>query len=240
MKVFGIDFKEAVEKIKPMIGVVDKVEPKKQHIDKTAMSKLYKASSIIHKSDLAWKYLKSRSLGQCSPHVKLGFCRECYESETKKNHPAMLATFSDPNGNPLNIHRTYLTGEGKKLCIQSPKKFLPSNGTKLTGGACRLFNFKSGTLAVAEGIETAIAISIVHNIPVWATCSANLMEGFEVPEGVDRLEIYGDNDENYVGQKAAYTLAQKVVRERGIHVDVYVPAKRGTDFLDELANEITD
>lgn len=237
MQATGCDFMGAVEKISPIVGSIEPLEPNKP-INTDLMQKLYKTSMPMQKGDVAHKYLVNRGLSMMDKLPKLGYCPKCYESETKKEHPAIVATLVDKSGNPLNMYRIYLTRDGKKLNINSPKKMCPSNGRKLSGGAIRLYSFDGGTLGVAEGIETAIAVNTAHNIPVWATLGTSLMEKFELPEGVTRLEIFADNDENYAGQKAACTLANKIKISFGIPVNVYVPTKPGTDFLDELLEEI--
>ena len=54
-------------------------------------------------------------------------------------------------------------------------------------------------LGLAEGIETALAAHEIFGIPVWAAISANGVLSFEPPHSVKRLEIFGDNDSNFVG-----------------------------------------
>ncbi len=47
------------------------------------------------------------------------------------------------------------------------------------------------------------------------------------------MTVYGDNDESYTGQKAAYTLAFKL-KSKGYIVNVVLPEKQGEDFNDLL------
>ena len=90
-----------------------------------------------------------------------------------------------------------------------------------------------------EGIETAIAAHEVFNVPVWAALTAQLLESFEPPETVKTLHIFADNDRNFHGQKAAYTLAHRLKIEaarakREIEIFVRVPDVIDTDWLDVL------
>lgn len=88
-------------------------------------------------------------------------------------------------------------------------------------------------LGVAEGIETAIAVMLMYKIPCWSVLSESLMRTFVPPPEVTKLTIFGDNDKNFVGQRAAYELAWKTSL-KGIDVSVMIPDRPGTDFLDEL------
>jgi putative DNA primase/helicase len=45
--------------------------------------------------------------------------------------------------------------------------------------------------------------------------------------------VFGDNDEKYGGQKAAFTLAHRAA-VKGIEVSVKIPPDVGTDWLDYL------
>lgn len=59
------------------------------------------------------------------------------------------------------------------------------------------------------------------------------MEAFQPPPGVRTLHVFADNDENCVGQAAAYALAKRLSRT-GIKVNVQIPPTTGTDWLDVL------
>jgi len=236
MRAKGVDFLSAWGIVAPMVGSVEPTRPQGTN-GKDYMKELYKISRPLQKADIGWKYLFARGLGSIAI-PKLGFCPKCYESETKKEHPAIVATFIGKDGSALNMYRIYLTPDGKKLQISSPKKWLPSNGRKLPGGAIRLYPWVEGPLGIAEGIETALAIAYARTIPVWAATGTALLEAFDPPDGVTQLEIYGDNDANYAGQKAAYTLAHRIKRDRDIVVNVNIPAENGYDWLDVLKNEL--
>lgn len=233
----GIDFKTAAEKIAPLVSLIPvdgvRQEPK---YNAEVTRKLYLQSRPMQKNDLAYKYLCNRGLKDMDL-PKLRFSPKCYENETGKEHPAMLGIFMSHKDEALTIHRTYLTPDGQKLGVRSPKKILTPKHP-MPGGAVRLYDWSEGPLAIAEGIETAIAVSIVRKIPVWAALTSTLLQSFIPPEGVTSLEIYGDNDINFTGQKSANVLAHRVCMERNINVDVFLPNKRGTDFLDELITEI--
>ena len=97
--------------------------------------------------------------------------------------------------------------------------------------AVRLFAVVDA-MGVAEGIETAIACTELFEIPTWAAISANGMETFMPPPGIRRVHVFGDNDPNFTGQKAAYILAHRLARD--LEVEVSIPPDPGTDWLDVL------
>lgn len=229
MKSLGIDFKSAIEKITSVVGVCQESPIiEKEYDRKKSLNKLWKSSKKLCGSDPVSKYLHQRGLVLTPNYVR--FAPECYESETKANMPAMVAMFLGPDGKPLTIHRTYLNGAGK-AAIKSPKKIMPSVAP-LIGGAVRLFPAEESTIGIAEGIETAIAATQFSGLPCWATLSASMMKGFIPPEGVRKVVIFSDNDSNFTGQAAAYSLANRLYLD-GLVVDVELPAI-GKDFNEYL------
>ena len=68
------------------------------------------------------------------------------------------------------------------------------------------------------------------------TDCARCRDTFEPPEIVRKLTIFGDNDRNYRGQKAAYVLANRLAvdKHREISVEVLLPPTPGQDWLDVL------
>jgi putative DNA primase/helicase len=140
----------------------------------------------------------------------------------------MLALITAPDGSGASLHRTYLK-DGKKAPVLKPKKIMP--GLPLSGAAVRLFGVET-TLGIAEGIETALAASEAFSIPVWSAISAAGLELWTPPDEVKRVVVFGDNDENMTGQKAAYALAHRLSL-KGIDVSVEIPATVG-DWADDL------
>ncbi len=75
--------------------------------------------------------------------------------------------------------------------------------------------------------------------PTWAAINCGNLEKLWIPDTVERVCIYADNDANaeFAGQASAYILAQRLVREArkaGLKrsVDVFVPKQAGTDWAD--------
>lgn len=163
--------------------------------------------------------------------------------------PAMLAAVMDPSGRVCNIHRTYLSEDGRKAKIISPdgeildaKKLM--SGLPWTGGGIRLTEGADRSLGVAEGIETSLAASVFAGVPTWSVVSTSGMAKFAVPEHVDVLTIFADHDApdakgKKPGFEAAHALSKREdvmarVKARTLRVTVRTPARPGMDIADLL------
>src|SRR3546814_16330070 len=79
-------------------------------------------------------------------------------------------------------------------------------------------------MGVAEGIETALAVTRDFGIPCWSTISADGLKAFTPPAIVKRLRIFGDNDPKYGGKAEAYALAHRMsVRLDCVECSVEIP-----------------
>ena len=145
-------------------------------------------------------------------HPALGYYEKDASGRSKKvcEYPAMLACIQKADGHAVTLHRTYLK-DGKKAAGRESKKVLSAG---INGAAVRLFE-PSDCLAITEGVETALAIHLSTAQPVWAALSAGNMEKLWVPDTVQRISIYADNDANseYKGQSSAFVLAGRLKKE---------------------------
>ena len=147
----------------------------------------------------------------------------------------MIARVCDVNGAGQTLHRTYLTSDGGKANVKPCRKLMPGGFPK--GGAIRLAP-AAARMGVAEGIETALSASVIGKMPVWSTVSEALLQTWQPPEIAKEIFIWADNDENYVGQHAAYALAKRLKLENGdLEISVWIPDKVGTDWNDVLLRE---
>lgn len=146
--------------------------------------------------------------------------------------PALLARVEHPQHGLVALHRTYLAPDGRgKAQVPSPKKLtrLVLEGG-LRGAAIRLYASEGGVLAVAEGVETALAVREATGLPAWAAVSAGGLEAWEPPPGVGEVLIAADGDER--GVEAGKKLAKRLLA-LGIAARLAVPPD-GTDWLDVL------
>jgi putative DNA primase/helicase len=65
----------------------------------------------------------------------------------------------------------------------------------------------------------------MFGIQCWSLINSVMMAKWNPPEGVEKVIIYGDNDKNFVGQAAAYKLANRLADK--VFVDVWIPTKPG-------------
>ena len=159
-----------------------------------------------------------------------------HDGELIGRYPVMLAAVTDPAGDLVALHRTFITSEGDKAPVPTVKKLTHTAG--LMAGA----SIKIGApvprpdgglgLGVAEGIETAIAAAMLGGVPVWPCVSAHGLAAFVLPASVRNLYVFADNDENNTGQDAAARLADRAVRS-GVVARVLIPEAAG-DWNDEL------
>lgn len=127
-------------------------------------------------------------------------------------YPALLALLTDEQGMPVTIHATYLRHDGTtKAPVQSPRKILgvPVPGAT-RGGAIRLHHARNGVLGVAEGIESALSLHLLQQVPVWAAFCADNLERIRLPRNLKKLYIGVDVDESGKGEQVATALATRI------------------------------
>ncbi|MBW1939463.1 MAG: hypothetical protein JRI67_12025, partial [Deltaproteobacteria bacterium] len=177
----NVDFKGAVQAVEGVIGSCQKtVINNGLQYNSECLRKMYKNSNPLTGQCIASKYLKSRGLSTFPPTLR--FLENCYEPATKTKMPAMLATFSAPDSEALTLHRTYLSKNSGKANLENCKLTMTPK-KPMAGGAVRLFP-ATELVGITEGIETAIAVHELYNIPVWAVLSTSLMISFQPPEGI--------------------------------------------------------
>jgi len=154
--------------------------------------------------------------------------------------PAMMAPLIGPDGKMVALMRTYLSADGWKAAVKTPKKLLRARGATLSGAAIRLFP-AGPVLGVTEGIENALSVHLATGLPVWAASNTALLGNLEVPNAVQRVVILADNEVVKAGKQAGRVAAEKL-RDRmlaqGRDVEIRyptLPAKdKGVDWNDVL------
>lgn len=178
-------------------------------------------------------------------HPRLGFYERRGEKSVKLlESPAMVAAVRKPDGSIAALHRTYLTADGRKLSSareefrRRDKKIMAVSPGSTQGAAIRLAAL-GDVLVVAEGIESALAASILSGYPSWAACTSGGLAALKVPGGVKRVVIAVDADE--AGEKAAGVLSARL-RERKVDVVLALASsvicKKGADWADVLEGKL--
>lgn len=195
----------------------------------------------VRPGDEVDRYLSGRGLGlDAYPkalrlHPRLGYFErnDAGKSQRVAEYPAMLARIDSPNGELVSLHRTYLAG-GRKAPVPDAKKVLTPG---INGAAIRLFE-PIHVLGLTEGIENAIAVHLLRDLPVWPGLSSGNLERLWLPDTVRHVLIFGDNDADadFDGEASAYALARRLRKEarHGIEreVEVHIPRKRGADWAE--------
>jgi len=145
--------------------------------------------------------------------------------------PAMVAPIIAVDGRMVALHRTYLTADGRKAGVPSPKKLTGVAGS-LAGACIPLHKPLRGCIGVAEGIETALAAWCASAVPTVATYCAGNLSSWRWPVGLQRLVIFADHDR--AGQDAAQALLLRAVRA-GLQSSVLTPTEAGADWSDVWA-----
>lgn len=153
-------------------------------------------------ANLGRSYLKSRKL---DPEKVSGFLRFHPSMPLMENgrkvgeYPALVAKVIACNGVAVTLHRTYLDPlKATKLPGDNSKKLMPVPPVKgqNVGRMIPLTTFdkEKGVLGIAEGIETALASSLLFNVPCWSTISTGPMTSFTPPNWVRNLVVFADTD----------------------------------------------
>ncbi len=175
---------------------------------------------------LADRYLASRALAGLAASPALRFRGDCNHPEGGR-YPALVALVVDVAGNPVAVHRTYLSATGSKAAAAPVKA---SKGP-VWGGAIRL-DREAPEIVLGEGIESSASAGRLLGLPAWAALSAgNLAAGVMLPPTVQAVVIAADADA--AGDKAAEAAAMRW-RKEGRRVRIARPDRPGRDFNDVL------
>lgn len=152
-------------------------------------------------------------------------------------YPAMIGVVTNKEGELVTLHRTYITEDGQKAPVSTPKKLMktcqPMQGASIKlGEPCNGYP-KDIFLGIAEGIETALSASQIFDVPVWSCVSAGGVKTFELPTEVTHITFYSDNDE--AGLTASKTAGKRLMGQ-GINCTLTHPLDT-KDWNDELKKE---
>ena len=157
-------FIEALEAVERFCGIVWTGEKADARVELTEAERkakekarermrLWAQARPLQQGDPVWKYLSGRGLDPAAAGFEVRHLEEMeyrHEDGSVTRHPGMLARVVDRHGVIVNLHRTYLTHEGKKAGVPKPKKLMP--GT-VKGASVHLGGPVGEVLGLAEGIK---------------------------------------------------------------------------------------
>ena len=208
---------------------------------KATLRTVWQASKSIRHSDAepVRLYLQSRGLDGWIPdwpsirfHPNMQYRDE--DGKLIGYFPAILSLVERRN-EAITIHRTFLTPDGRKAPVDSPKKMMEIPSGKIVMGSAIRLGKPGRILGVTEGFETALAVIEATGMVTWPLISSTLMSGFEIPHGVEKLIIWSDLDRPAVktgiqaGSMAASNLAE---RAKGLGVEVIIREPEGPISVD--------
>lgn len=230
--------------------IVIKKEVDRQDI-RDSLNHVWKASVPLTSPEArpARLYFANRGIGQIdyrkidSEMIRFSPSLEYYEEGKLVNkYPSIVTMVCDANSCPSTVHRTYITHDGEKANVQSPRKMMRHCADNLFGAMRIAVKGDSRVLAITEGIETALAVMGAFNVPVWAAGNAYLLGNFVPPKGVD-VVIYADKDrpsslhpEGH-GLSSAKSLVKRLWKD-GIKASIKLPdtdipqGMKSVDWLD--------
>jgi putative DNA primase/helicase len=225
----NVEFAAAAKLIEGVLGetTVQKPKPRRSAaVLRADMKRAWDGAKPLTAGCIAGRYLASRGVVMAEYPRALRF-------STRWPSPAMIAQVIAPSGKAANVHRTFLRLDGSgKADIPKPKVMM--EGLTPVGSVVRLGK-PNGKLAIAEGIEDALSVTVMSGTVCWAALGTANLAAFKAPEGIEELEIWGNFDDNYAGQAALYACARdNFGRFDGrLKVTVRAPDRPG-DWNDQL------
>jgi putative DNA primase/helicase len=200
--------------------VANRPSPAPKVVDMAKLNRVWNEAEPITLDDDVGKYLYKRcGIDRNYPH-----CLRVWKRST------MIALITDPRGEKASLQRIRVSPDGHSINKMMMAGKLPD------GVSIKLHRPSPQGLGIAEGIGTALSASILFDVPVWAAISAPLLKKWRPPMGVQKVIIFGDNDENFTGQEAAYSLARSLSGD--VDVEVKIPTMPGWDWNDVHRNNL--
>lgn len=234
------DRKDAIRTVAEHLGL-STVKPKQRsRMSVERMAKRIEECVDISPKNACGRYLKNRNL-EIPDCVDIGHHPGVtyYEYEGADANgkpilnklgvfPAMVCKITRPDGKPAGIHTTHLTESGDKAPVPSVRKLNDAWEGALIGSAIRI-DEAGKRLGIGEGVETTLYIKQATKLPMWSGINASLMAQIEVPDEVEELFIFADNDVK--GITEATKLAERYRTKK--KVKLIIPPTAGNDWDDE-------
>jgi putative DNA primase/helicase len=231
-RLHGWEHAEACRQVDAVLGTDYRPSPPAKPARSDA-SKRSNIESLLLRADapeLVAAYVASRGIATSSAVLRGHPACEYFDDDRRfiGRFPAVVAPILAADGSLVCAHRIYLAD------LDPRKKNMEVLGS-LNGAAVRLQDVQD-EMGIGEGIETYLAAHQLFGVPMWAALTAHGLETFEPPTTLHRLHIFGDNDSNFTGQRAAFVLAHRLART--LEILVNIPPEPGTDWNDVLRRQV--
>jgi hypothetical protein len=177
------------------------------------------------------RYLIARGLaGPIPPSIR--YHADLLHRPSGRTLPAMVAAIARwPEARVAGVHRTFIALDGSGKADVTPQRMMLGS---VAGGAVWLAP-PAETMALAEGIETALAVRQATDIATWVALSAGNLPHVRLPDLPFASELVIAADHDSAGLHAAMAAAERFTAQ-GRKVRIAVP-QRG-DFADLLNERI--
>jgi len=161
---------------------------------------------------------------------------EFNETTKKQEHigdyPGLIAMVRQPDGKPATLHRIYLTPDGFKAGVASPKKQMQTPSFRSVIGSAIRLDPAADVLHVTEGVETALAVRMItasmaqlsqttHG--TWSCLSTSLLAHLKVVAPTRIVCVWVDHDRNGAGRVAADKCVENL-RLQGVRAILVLPS----------------
>lgn len=233
-RLHGWDFKRAAKEVDAVAGNVEISKQKESQSEaqkRDNIKRVLASSSRLKPGDPAYTYLERRCGELTQDLIRDLRYHPGLRHPSGGTHPCLLAIIRNADYTGASVHRTFLTMGGFKAQVDPVRMIMPG----VVKGASIRLGGPSETVCISEGIETAICgMKLGGCAYACATISAANMVEWTPPKQeppINTIMIYGDSDESFTGQAAAY-LKAKQLRNTGYNVEVIIPDRLGTDWAD--------
>jgi putative DNA primase/helicase len=173
-------------------------------------------------------YLKSRHIYHAAPFCRFAADALMHNGTRWIHLPALLLPISTSLG-IVAIQRIFLSGDGHKADIESPKRCLGLPG----GGAIRYGKAPDTHLNIAEGFEDAVSVCALQGLDhCWAAAGIERYTTMEIPAQVKTITIWSQHG---APATKAVKKAETKFTGQGHQLSIEIPA-REMDWNDMLVD----
>jgi putative DNA primase/helicase len=218
--------------------VIAQAVPEYSARNAAALERMLKACTPLHEEGEVARYLVARGLAEILDDMPVDLLEHSdlahfTDGKLDGSYAAMIAVFRNASGDLVNLERKYVRDGAKADVPENRKLCSPCRPSR--GAAVHLYE-PTHCLALAEGIESALAVRLMSGWPTWACGSCGNMRTVDLPPWVREVAIWADH--GVPGQMAAAALENRLHAD-GIAVTVHVPPRESMDPLDWFAERRT-